>query len=70
MSTANYDAACWAENKTDAEIMEKIEEIRSYWKRGRGFQFPGSAHYQYQKELALAEILEQRKNKGGTHETR
>jgi hypothetical protein len=58
LSTAIYAATCWAKGKTAKAIQREIAYINSMWKKGRDFQFPGNAHYQYSRMKALEYILE------------
>ena len=60
IAIAVYDADCWASGKPKEEIRKEVEHIKAMWLMGREFQFPGSAAYQYSKEMRLREILEEK----------
>jgi hypothetical protein len=57
IAAAIYAAENWSIGKSKEEIWKEIEHIKSMWLMGRDFQFPGSAAYQYSREMRLREIL-------------
>ncbi len=53
---ANYAASLWAGRPVEA-IKAEIARISAMWEAGPGYQFPGSAAYQFCRMEALKTLL-------------
>lgn len=60
LSTAKYEAECWATGKSNEELQEEINYLDSLWSMKHPNPFPKNAQHSYSRLYTLQEILKSR----------